>query len=187
MPDADAIHSVSGDDPVGKHLTSGHMTPPPSPRRRKLRMLRDGDLPEDDMLLIRAAPATVDETVLDIAETALDSADTYVVEGPDGQPVALYGVSVFIRPQGSAPAVLLRRFAGSPFYLEASVREIRASGFDLLATGAKPDHFDVLLVSDRIPTEPLLSLAEIEDAARRLVEACGELHPNPSYAGRRHG
>jgi len=169
------------------HLTSGHMTPPPSPRRLKLRMLRDSDPPEGRMLLIRAAPATVDETVLDIAETALDSADTYVVDRPDGDQVALYGVSVFGRPPGVAPADLLRRFAGSPFYLEASVREIRASGFDVLATGAKPDHFDVLIVSDRAPTEPLLTLAEIQGAARRLVELCGERRVNPSYAGRRHG
>lgn len=163
------------------------MTQPPSPGRRKLRMLRVGDLAEDSMLLIRAAPATVDETVLDIAETALDSADTYVVERPDGQQVPLYGVSVFGRSQGVAPADLLRRFAGSPFYLEASVREIRASGFTVLATGANPDHFDVLLVSDRGPTEPLLSLAEIEVAARRLLGVCGEMRVNPSYAGGSHG
>jgi len=67
------------------------------------------------------------------------------------------------------------------------VREVRSSGFDVVPTGANPDHFDLLLIDGRSPDLPLLSLAEVELAARRLVEVCGELHPNPSYAGGGHG
>ena len=89
--------------------------------------------------------------------------------------------------QRVAPEDLLRRFAGSPSYLEATVREVRSSGFDVVPTGANPDHFDLLLIDGRSPDQPLLSLAEVELAARRLVEVCGELHPNPSYAGGGHG
>lgn len=159
----------------------------PSPGRRKLRMLRPGKLLADTLLLIRAVPASQDEAVLDIAETALDSADTYEVERPDGRRVVLYGTSVFGRVPGVAPEDLLRRFAGSPSYLEATVREVRSSGFDVVPTGANPDHFDLLLIDGRSPDLPRLSLAEVELAARRLVEVCGELHPNPSYAGGGHG
>ncbi len=154
---------------------------PPSPRRRKLRMLRDGEPPDDMTLLIRATPSSVDEAVLDISEDALDSADIYEVERPGGR-VALYGVSVFARPPGAGAGDLLRRFASSPFYLEATVSQLRTAGFEVLPTGTNPDHFDVLLVDGRSPTAPLIARVEVELAARRLVEACGEMHPNPSYA-----
>lgn len=84
------------------------MTLPPSPRRRKLRMLRAAALPFERTVVIRATPASVDEAVLDIAETALDSAEIYEVERPDGRRVALYGVSVFARPAGGDTGELLR-------------------------------------------------------------------------------
>jgi len=150
-------------------------------------MLRAVALPIGPTLVIRATPASVDEAVLDIAETALDSADIYEVERPDGRRVALYGVSVFARPAGGDTGELLRRFAASPFYLAATVPQVRAAGFDVLPTGTNPDHFDVLLVDGQSPDQPLLARAEVEAAARRLVEACGEMRPNPSYAGGVHG
>lgn len=146
-------------------------------------MLRPGDPPDDTALLIRAVPASLDEAVLDIAETALDSADAYELHRPDGRRVVLYGVSVFGRPVGADPGELLRRFAGAPFYLEASVQQVRSAGFDVQPTGSNPNHFDVLLVDGQPPDRPLLSRAEVELAARRLVELCGEMRPNPSYAG----
>lgn len=90
-------------------------------------------------------------------------------------------------PAGADVGELLRRFAASPFYLEATVRQVRAAGLDVLPTGANPDHFDVLLVDGRSPDQPLLPRAEVELAARQLVAACGEPHPNPSYAGGAHG
>lgn len=114
------------------------MTPPPSPRRRKVRMHRPDGPPDDATLLIRATPASIDEATLDIAEDALESAAVYDVERPGGGRVALYGVSVFARRPGASPVEVLRRFASWPYYLEASAGAVRAAGFDVLPTGAKP-------------------------------------------------
>jgi len=142
-----------------------------------------GAPPDDLVLLIRAAPSTIEETVLDIAETALDSADTYAVNRPDGTRVALYGVSVLARRPETDPAELLRRLAASTHYLEASVGDIRSAGFDITATGSNPDHFEVLLVGNQPEGEPLLSFDEVEESARRLVAVARDLRSNPSYAG----
>ncbi|MGH7490532.1 MAG: hypothetical protein ACREMY_33715, partial [bacterium] len=65
--------------------------PPPSPRRRKLRMLRAEGPPNDATLLIRATPASVDAAVVDLVDSAFDSGDVYEVELPGGARVALYG------------------------------------------------------------------------------------------------
>lgn len=163
------------------------MTPPTSPRRRKVRMLRPGGVPDDTNLLIRATPASIDEAVVDIAEDALESAAVYEVERPGGERVALYGVSVFARPPGVFPVEVLRRFASSPYYLEATVGAVRAAGFDVLPTGASTDHFDVLLIDGCPPDDPLIPLAEVRAAAERLVAVCGEAQPNPAYPGGSHG
>jgi hypothetical protein len=98
--------------------------------------------------------------------------------------VTLYGVSVFAVPPDLGVRAVLSRFAAWPFYLAATVGELRSSGFQVLPTGIDPDHFDVVLVDGELPDRPLLPLAALEVAARRLVEACRELRPNPSYAGR---
>lgn len=163
------------------------MTPPPSPRRRKVRMLRPGGPPDDATLLIRATPASTDEAVVDIAEDALESAAVYEVDRPSGERVALYGVSVFARPHGVSPVEVLRRFASSAYYLEVTAGDARAAGFDVLSTGANPDHFDVLLVDGRHPDDPFLPLAELRAVAERLVAVCGEAQPNPAYPGGSHG
>ncbi len=163
------------------------MTPPPSPRRRKVRMLRPEGPPDDATLLIRATPASIAEATLDIAEDALESAAVYDVERPGGGRVALYGVSVFARPPGASPVEGLRRFASSPYYLEATAGAVRAAGFDVLPTGANLDHFDVLLVDDRSANDPLLPLTELRLAAERLVAVCGDPRPNPAYPGGSHG
>lgn len=163
------------------------MTPPPSPRRRKIRMLRTEGPPDDATLLIRAIPASIDEAVVDVAEDALESAAVYEVERPSGERVALYGVSVFARPHGMSSVEVLRRFASSAYYLEVTAGDVRAAGFDVLPTGANPDHFDVLLVGGRDPNDQLLPLAELRAAAERLVAVCGEAQPNPAYAGGSHG
>ncbi len=163
------------------------MTPPPSPKRRKLRLLRAGDLPSDATLLIRATPASVDAAVTDLAAGALDSAEIYEVELPDGRRVSLYAVSVFSRPGGADPNELLRRFPRAPCYLEASVAAVRSAGFAVLPTGATPEHYDILLVGSGAPVRVSPSMAELTSAARRLVEVCGEMRPNPSYAGGVYG
>lgn len=120
-------------------------------------------------------------------EDALDSAEIYEVDRPIGGRVALYGVSVFALWPGIAPVDVLRRFASSPYHLQARAADVRPVGFNVLATGSNPDHFDVLLVDGRAPEESLLPLAALVAAARRLVDACGELRPNPAYSGGSHG
>ncbi|MGQ0743611.1 MAG: hypothetical protein ACT4OS_04590 [Acidimicrobiales bacterium] len=117
----------------------------------------------------------------------MESAAVYEVEGPGGDRVALYGVSVFARQRGTSPIDVLRRFASSPYFFEAAVGAVRAAGFDVLPTGANPDHFDVLLVDGRLPDEPLLPLDEVRAAAGRLVVVCGDPRPNPAYPGVGHG
>ncbi len=163
------------------------MTPPPSPRRRKVRMVRSVGPPDDATLVIRAVPGSIEDAVVDIAEDALESAAIYEVDGPGGARVALYGVSVFARPPGTSPVEVLRRFSSSAYYLEVSAGEVRAADLAMLATGVNPDHFDVLLVDGRRPDDPLLPLAELRAAAARLVAVCGDPRPNPAYAGGSHG
>src|SRR5260221_12944182 len=105
-------------------------------------MTRAGAGSDEATLLIRATPASIDEAVTDIALSAADSAAVYEVERADGTRVVLYGVSVFARQPGEQPHDLLRRFAGSAFYLEASVGAARAAGFEVLTTWTYPAHFD---------------------------------------------
>src|SRR5881396_1729345 len=95
-------------------------TTPPSPRRRKVRMVRRGEEPSDLIVVIRAAPATVAETIEDMVTAAEFSAETYVVERDDGSRELLYGVSVYAR-RPEAEADVLIRFSASPCYLEVSV------------------------------------------------------------------
>ncbi|MDP9420780.1 MAG: hypothetical protein M3P53_11660 [Actinomycetota bacterium] len=114
------------------------MTLPASPRRRKVRMLRPGGSADDMTLLIRATPASFDAAMLDMAEDALESAAVYEVDRPDGRRVALYGVSVFARPFGGSPLDVSRRFASSPYYLEAAAGDVRAAGFAPAADPGQP-------------------------------------------------
>lgn len=156
-------------------------TTPPSPRRRKLRMVRQGEEPGDLVVVVRAAPATVAETVEDMVTAAEFSAEAYVVERHDGRRELLYGISVYAR-RPDAGADLLRRFSASPCYFEVSVGLLTAAGFPVLPTGADPDHYDVQLVPGRLERDPADS-ALVTRAASRLVARAGDLQPNPFYAG----
>lgn len=145
-------------------------------------MLRPVEAPDDLVLLIRAAPDNVEETIEDIAEDARDSADRYVIEGSAGERELLFGVSVFARSEAAAADEVLRRFARAPAYLEAPVGTIRRAGFSVLPTGDNTDHFDVQLIAGRVEEEGLAVILEVRQAAERLVRACGDLRPNPAYA-----
>lgn len=147
-------------------------------------MLRSATPPDDATLLIRAVLASAEDTVMDIARAAADAAEVYDVELV-GERVALYGVSVFARSPAVGLTDLLQRFAGAPYFLEATVGELQAVGLRVLPTGANPAHFEVLLV-DRSPGMRSLSAPDLEPAARRLVDLCGDPHPNPFYAGDDH-
>ena len=68
-------------------------------------------------------------------------------------------------------------------FVEAPVGTVRAAGFEVVPTGTDADHFDVQLIAGVAGPDVLPSEAELRAAATRLLDAAGELQPNPSYAG----
>ena len=146
-------------------------------------MIRDEPVPADTSVLVRAAAASVAATVEDMVVDAVASSGLYVVEDEVGRLEVLYGISVFARRPGIGVERVLRRFPDAPCYLESSVGRLRAAGFDVLATGTNPDHFDVQLIAGRSPDVSPLPRAEVESAARRLVAATSGLIGNPGSAG----
>ncbi len=95
----------------------------------------------------------------------------------------LYGVSVFARRPGVRPDEVLDRFPQAPSYLEVSVGVLRGADLEALPTGENPDHFDIQLVRGVTEDDEPVASFDLVSAARRLLAAAGELHPNPSYAG----
>lgn len=147
-------------------------------------MVREGETPGDLVVVVRAAPATVGETVEDIVMAAELSAEAYVVARRGESRELLYGVSVYARRPEAEVDVLIR-FAASPSYLEVSVGLLTAAGFPVLPTGTDPDHFDVQLVPGHVEGDPAEE-ALVVTAASRLVARAGDLRPNPFYAGGGH-
>jgi hypothetical protein len=139
------------------------------------------DVPHDLVVVIRAAPGTLDAAADDIAEAARVSAEVYVIQHEDGFRELLYGVSVYARRPGADPDVL-QWFSQAPTYLEAPVGRLRAAGFPVLPTGSHADHFDVQLAAGHGEEDPATEEA-ITAAAWRLVAAAGDLQANPFYAG----
>jgi hypothetical protein len=160
------------------------VTVPPSHDRRKTRLLRDEPPPDDIVVMLRAAAADLARTLRNVALDAIESARTYVIQGPDGRREILYGISVYAQRQGVKPADVLARFTHAPHYLASSVGAIRRAGFEVYATGTNPDHFDVQMLADRgedglsEPTDE-----EVRAAAAGFMWAVGPLIPNPAYAG----
>ncbi len=157
------------------------MTAPP-PRGRKTRLVRPEDVPDDLLLVIRAMPAQRSAAVEEMVDRAQLSASVYVVE-QSGRRHLLYGASVFARRSGGDATDVLRRFPRAPMFVEAPVGTVRAAGFEVVPTGTDADHFDVQLIAGVAEPDVLPSEAELRAAATRLLDAAGELQPNPSYAG----
>jgi hypothetical protein len=118
-----------------------------------------------------------------MAESAEVSARVYVVERPGRRAELLYGVSVFAHRQDRDRLAILERFATAPMFVEAPVHVIRASGFEVIPTGENPDHFDVQLMADVNEGDATPSENEVRGTARRLLDAAGDLRPNPAYSG----
>lgn len=159
------------------------MAAPPSPARRKSRLLRDGDVLADDVIVVRAAPVDPRRAIRNIVDDAHDSGSTYVVAHDAGLEI-LHGISVFARRPGVRTAELMVRFRLSPSILEASAGALRGGGFELWATGTNPDHYDVQLVPGRIEAvDPQATVRELGAAAAGFLWVAGGLQPNPGYAG----
>lgn len=122
------------------------MPVPPSPRRRKVRLVRE-EVPDDTVLVVRATPGDREQAVRSIAEDAGLSGEIYVIELVDGYREVLHGVSVFARRPGVTVSEVLARFPVAPCYLETSSGRLRAAGFPVHPTGTNPDHYDVQLVT----------------------------------------
>jgi hypothetical protein len=150
--------------------------------RRKERLVREGDLLDDDAVVLRAFPADRDHALRNLLDDATDSASTYVVVRQDGQREILYGVSVFA--SGTAlEEEILARFPQAPVFSRVTVRNLRRAGFDLWATGSNPRHYEVQLLPGHLDGEAAVTAAEVRGAAARMLQAAGELLPNPGYAG----
>ena len=154
-----------------------------SPNRRKRRLIRPDGPPDDLMIVIRATPNSRTEAAEQIADSASLSARVYVIELAEGIRHVLFGVSVFAHPDGQDVSTVLDRFAAAPMFVEAPVGALRRAGFEVLPTGENPNHYDIQLLGGVTEDEPTPSDEVIRAAAARLLDAAGDLRPNPSYAG----
>ena len=69
-------------------------------------MVRQGEEPGDLVVVVRAAPATVAETVEDMVTAAEFSAEAYVVVRHAGTRELQYGISVYARRSDATSDVL---------------------------------------------------------------------------------
>jgi hypothetical protein len=158
------------------------VTLPPSPRRRKTRLVRRGEVLEDLLVVIRAMPADRARGVEEMVDRAVLSAATYVVERDDGGRDLLYGVSVFAHRPGRELTDVLYRFPAAPTFVAATVGAIRQCGLQVFPTGSNTDHFDVQLIPGVSEADEPPSEGDVRAAADRLLEGAGDMRPNPSYA-----
>jgi hypothetical protein len=117
-----------------------------------------------------------------ITDDAEESARVYVVAEADTN-VILHGVSVFAHRNGVDVNDVLRRFPFAPSYVTATVGRVRDEGFEVLATGANVDHFDIQLIPARTVDDGPADRRSLVAAASRVLDVAGELRPNPAYAG----
>lgn len=157
----------------------------PAPaNRRKRRLIRSDGPPDDLMMVIRATPNSRTEAAADIADSASLSAHVYIIELAEGVRHLLFGVSVFAHPDDQDVSTVLDRFAAAPMFVEASVGVLRRAGFEVLPTGENTSHYDIQLLGGVTEDQQMPSDEVIRAAAACLLDAAGQLRPNPSYAGR---
>jgi hypothetical protein len=155
---------------------------PRRPGRRKERLVREGGVLDDDAIVVRAFPADRDHALRNLVDDATDSASTYVVVRQDGHREILYGVSVFVS-DAFREEEILARFPQAPVFSRMTVRNLRRAGFDLWATGSNPRHYEVQLLPGHLDGEAAVPAGDVRGAAARMLQAVGELLPNPGYAG----
>ncbi|HUP75646.1 MAG TPA: hypothetical protein VM282_21590 [Acidimicrobiales bacterium] len=157
------------------------MTTPTGPGRRKARLIRDEPLAGDALVVLRAAAADRSRTLRNAIADATESGLTYVIVRADGTREVLYGLSVFAQRSDRTVADTLRTFTWAPHFLRFTAGEIRAGGFELFATGANPDHYDIAVLPGRSEHDPTPTPAELLEAVDHLLAIAGQLHPNPAY------
>ncbi len=134
---------------------------------------------------VRQTRSVINCHLEDMVRDARYSGDTYALARTDGEREILYGVSVFAIRGDTTAADVLERFSASPNYLAVAVGKLRSAGFEVVATGANPDHFDVQLVRGVPADAPARTVddAELASRAAALLRLAGSLAPNPAYAG----
>lgn len=152
------------------------------PRRRKLRSVRDEARVDDRVELVRAVPVGGQRALRTAALDAAESGRTYVIQGPSGVREVLYGLSVYaVRGPGGIAAVM-ERFRQAPMVAVVTAGALRRAGFDLIATGSNPDHYDVQLLPGWLEEVTEATDEELHVAVARFLDVAGPLHPNPAYA-----
>lgn len=140
-----------------------------SPEYQELRVqLRDERSPEDAVVVVRGGPTTP-------ANLAAHAARTHAAFVLDGRPV--WGVSVFCALDDAGPGSLdglLQRFSSYPVVHLPLAGQLRARGFELLATFGRP-HYTLSL-----------SNGDAGEIAR-LIEALGAVVGNPYHGRKRPG
>src|SRR4051812_47208112 len=107
-------------------------------RRRKVRHVRDDDVADDALVVLRAVSDVPELAVRAMALDAADSGSIYVVIRPNGQREVLYGLSFFAWRSGRPVEEVLIRFSSAAACLQCRVGDLRAAGFETWATGVNP-------------------------------------------------
>lgn len=118
-----------------------------------------------------------------MATDAEVSGRVYAVLREDGSRTVLFGVSVFGRQSDAELLEILFRFPHALGFLEASVGQLRAAGFEVLPTGSHPRHFDIQLVGGVAEDAAQPSMADLRRAAYVILGVAGPTRANPAYAG----
>lgn len=145
-------------------------------------MVRTEEPPDDLIVVVRATPADPEIALEEIVADAAGSADVYLLE-INGRSEILHGVSVFAHRDGTDVVAVLERFPFAPTYAAVTVGTLRAAGFEVLPTGANPDHYDVQLVGGLTEESGAAERTELHRAAVVLLRVAGTRRPNPAYAG----
>ena len=146
-------------------------------------MVRDGGVPDDSVVVLRAAPSDRERVLRNVIDDASDSAATYVVLRPDGSREVLFGISIFALQPGRSVVDVLSRFRSAPSYLRATVGAFRHAGFEVWPTGSNPDHYDVQLLPGHVEGLPEPTPNELREAAERMLATAGDVVSNPDYPG----
>ena len=124
--------------------------------------LRSNTLPPETLVLLRAAPVSLD----DLVAQAADSGRRFTL---DGEP--FFGLSLSALVDGVTEDELLARppFSGFPGFYRMTAGQLYEAGYTVWATFRRPEHYDV-----RLPDSA-------EETLSAFLAVAGELHDNGFY------
>jgi hypothetical protein len=121
-----------------RHLRHWYLPPIPAQRRfqvpipantgrRKTRLVRDEDPPEDLVMVVRAAGFDIDGALADVVRDARYSGESGALERGGGDREVLFGVSAFAVGRETPVAKVLEKFSASPHDLAVTVGQLRSA------------------------------------------------------------